>query len=142
METIQQKSAFRPSRGMVFIAALFVISVFIIALGRPAVGAPSHRLFASPEDALKTLIEAVQTKDDSAIDQIFGPSGKDLHSGDKVQDRAEFNELAPFPQRAPAIDEGYWGHSKDPKASFGPALCLQRNTPHPDPLPSEGRGDS
>ena len=94
METIQQKSAFRPSRGMAFIAALLLTAVFVFAWSMPVVGAPSQRLFSSPEDALKTLAEAVKAKDKSALDQIFGPSGKDLRSGDKVQDAAEFEELA------------------------------------------------
>ncbi len=94
METIQQKSVFRPSRGTVFIATLFVMAVFIFAWSMPAVGAPSQRLFYSPEDALKTLIEAVKAKDKTVLDQIFGPSGKDLRSGDEVQDAAEFKEFA------------------------------------------------
>jgi hypothetical protein len=94
METIQQKSVFRPSRGMVFITALLVMTVFIFAWSMPAVGAPSQRLFNSPEDALKTLIEAVKAEDKTVLDQIFGPSGKDLRSGDEVQDAAEFKEFA------------------------------------------------
>ena len=94
METIQQKSVFRPSRGMAFIAALFVIALFIFAGSMPAVGAPSQRLFSSPEDALKTLIEAVNAEDKTVLDQIFGPSGKDLRSGDAVQDAAEYKEFA------------------------------------------------
>lgn len=94
METIQQKSVFRSLRGMVFIAVLFVIAVFIFAWSMPAVGAQSQRLFSSPEDALKTLIEAVKAEDKTALDQIFWPSGKDLRSGDEVQDAAEFKEFA------------------------------------------------
>ena len=94
METIQHKSVFRPLPGMAFIAALFVIAVFIFAWSMPAVGAPSQRLFSSPEDALKTLIEAVKAKDKTVLDQIFGPSGKDLRSGDEVQEAAEFEDFA------------------------------------------------
>jgi hypothetical protein len=94
MEIIEQKSVFRPSRVMAFIATLFVIAVFIFAWSMPAVGAPSQRLFSSPEDALKILNEAVKAKDKTVLDQIFGPSGKDLCSGDEVQDVAEFDEFA------------------------------------------------
>jgi hypothetical protein len=79
---------------MAFIAALFVIAVFIFAWSMPAVGAPSQRLFSSPEDALKTLTEAVKAKDKTVLDQIFGPSGKDLRSGDEVQEAAEFEDFA------------------------------------------------
>ena len=94
METIQQKSAFRPSRGMAFIAALWVTAAIVFAWSMPALGAPSQRLFSSPEDALKALVEAVKAKDKAMLDQILGPSGKDLRSGDKVEDVAEFDELA------------------------------------------------
>jgi hypothetical protein len=79
---------------MASIAALFVIAIFIFAWSMPAVGAPSQRLFSSPEDALKTLIEAVKAEDKTVLDQMFGPSGKDLRSGDAVQDAAEFKEFA------------------------------------------------
>ena len=94
METIQQKSVFRPSRGMAFIAAFFVIAMFIFAWSMPVDGAPSQRLFSSPEDALKTLTEAVKANDKTMLDQIFGPSGKDLRSGDEVQQAAEFSDFA------------------------------------------------
>jgi hypothetical protein len=96
MKTIQQKSVFRPLRSMVFIAALFVIPIFIFASSMPALAAPSQRLFSSPEDAVKALTEAVSVKDNVALDQIFGPSGKDLRSGDEVQDAVEFAEFAKY----------------------------------------------
>ena len=79
---------------MAFIAALFVMAVFIFAWSMPAVGAPSQKLFSSPEAALKILIEAVKAEDKTVLDQIFGPSGKDLRSGDAVQDAAEYKEFA------------------------------------------------
>jgi hypothetical protein len=94
METIQQKSAFRPLRGMAFIAAFLVMMAVVFAGSMPVLGAPSQRLFNSPEDALKTLVEAVKTEDKAVLDQMFGPSGKDLRSGDEVQDAAEFKEFA------------------------------------------------
>jgi hypothetical protein len=94
METIQQKSVFHPSRGMTFIAASFVIAMFIFAWSMPVIGAPSQRLFSSPEDALKTLTEAIKVNDKTVLNQIFGPSWKDLCSGDEVQEAAEFNEFA------------------------------------------------
>jgi len=96
MKTIQQKSVFRLSRSMVFIITLFVTAMFIFALRLPAVAAPSQKLFSSPEDAVKALTEAVKAKDNAALDQIFGPSGKDLRSGDEVQDAVEFVEFAKY----------------------------------------------
>jgi hypothetical protein len=60
----------------------------------PAVAAPSQKLFSSPEAAVKALTAAVSAKDNTALDQIFGSSGKDLRSGDEVQDAVEFAEFA------------------------------------------------
>ena len=96
MKTIQQKSVFRFSRGMVFISALFVTAISILALSMPAFAAPSQKLFSSPEDAVKALNDAVNAKNSNALDKIFGPSGKDLRSGDEVQDAAEFVEFAKY----------------------------------------------
>jgi hypothetical protein len=96
MKTIQQNFVFRSLRRMVFITALFVIAMFIFASCMPAIAAPSQRLFSSPEDAVKALTEAVNAKDNTALDQIFGPSVKDLRSGDEVQDTIEFVELAKY----------------------------------------------
>jgi len=81
-------------RGMTVSAMLLVIAAVVFAWSMPAAGAPTQRLFSSPEDAVKALTDAVKAKDETAIDQIFGPSGKDLRSGDKVQDTAEYEELA------------------------------------------------
>ncbi len=92
METRRQKSLFRSSRSMVFIA-LLVFAGFIIAWTMPAMAA-SQKLFPTPEDALKGLVEAVKTHDKAALDQIFGPSSKELLSGDAVQDAAESEEFA------------------------------------------------
>jgi len=94
MGTIEHKPTCRPSQGIAFISLLLFTAVFVFAWTIPVAGAPSQRLFSSPEDALKTLTEAVKAKDKTVLDQIFGPSGKDLRSGDEVQDAAEFKDLA------------------------------------------------
>ncbi len=94
METKRQKSLFRSSRGMVFIAALLVCAAFIVAWSMPLLAAAPQQLFSSPEDALKGLVEAVKAKDKAALDQIFGPSAKDLRSSDDVQAAAEFEAFA------------------------------------------------
>ena len=93
-KTIQQNSAFHSLRRMIFMAALFVIGMLIFTWNMPAVAAPSQKLFLSPEDAVKALTEAVKANDKIMLDQIFGPYGKDLRSGDEVQDADEFVEFA------------------------------------------------
>ena len=93
METRRKKSFFYPSRGMVFIAALLICIAFIIAWSMPIMAAASQKLFSTPEDALKALVEAVKMRDKDALDQLFGPSAKDLRSSDEVQAAAEFEEF-------------------------------------------------
>ena len=46
----------------------------------------SERMFASPEEAIKTLQTATEAKDQSALTEIFGPEFQELLTGDKVQD--------------------------------------------------------
>jgi len=79
---------------MVFIAALLVIAVSVFVWSMPLMAAASQKLFSSPEDALKGLVEAVKAKDKAALDQIFGPFAKDLRSSDEVQAATEFEEFA------------------------------------------------
>jgi hypothetical protein len=45
-----------------------------------------QRLFASPNDAIKALQDAVQAKDKAALREIFGPEYSELSTGDEVQD--------------------------------------------------------
>jgi hypothetical protein len=94
MCTIEQKPVYRPSWENAFIALFLLTAVFVFAWIIPVSGAPLQSFFSSPEDALKSLTDAVKTKDKAALDQIFGPSGEELRSGDRVQDAAEFEELA------------------------------------------------
>jgi hypothetical protein len=52
----------------------------------PSQPAIDQRLFATPEDAVKALQNATQTKDALALRQIFGPDLQQLLTGDKVLD--------------------------------------------------------
>jgi hypothetical protein len=45
-----------------------------------------QRTFASPDDAVKALQMATQTKDTLAMQEMFGPSFQELLTGDRVQD--------------------------------------------------------
>lgn len=94
MDNMQGKSEFRSPRGMVLIAALLVAAAAVFSWSMPLIAAAPQKLFSSPEDALKGLVEAVKTHDKAALEQIFGPSAKDLRSGDDVQAAAEFDEFA------------------------------------------------
>ena len=94
MSTIEQKPACRFAWGMAFITLFLFTAIILFAGIKPAVGVPLQKLFSSPEDALKSLTSAVKAKDKDVLDQIFGPTGKELRSGDSIQDAAEFEDLA------------------------------------------------
>lgn len=93
METKEQKSLFRSTRGKGFIAAL-VVAALVFLGSVPLMASTAQKLFPTPEDALKGLVEAVKKHDKAALEQIFGPSWKDLRSSDDVQAAAEFDEFA------------------------------------------------
>jgi hypothetical protein len=93
MKTIERESAFSPGRSISLIAAFLAAATLVFAWSAGEAGATSQRLFPSPEDAVKALQVAAQAKDKAALEQIFGSSAKDLLSGDKVQDAAEFEEF-------------------------------------------------
>jgi hypothetical protein len=94
MEKVQRISLFRSLRGVPFIAVLVVAAALVASWSTPLMAEESQKLFASPEDALKGLVEAVKAHDKAAFRQIFGPSAKDLRSSDEVQAAAEFDKFA------------------------------------------------
>ena len=52
----------------------------------PQKSAVAQRLFASPDEAVKALLAAAESKDRAALREIFGPEVDELLTGDKVQD--------------------------------------------------------
>lgn len=75
------------------LAAIVVFSTVCFATHSMA-QQPSQRTFPSPEDAINALVTAVQSNDEKAMLDIFGPEGKQIvSSGDEVEDaqgRANF----------------------------------------------------
>src|ERR1700743_1214735 len=63
----------------------------ILPPGQPAA---SQETFDTPDDAVKSLLVACQAKDHADIKNIFRPAGKDLVSGDPVEDPKDFNDFA------------------------------------------------
>src|ERR1039458_1034930 len=60
-----------------------ILSVDLYAADQKPVVA--QRLFASPEDATKSLQAATAAKDNAALREIFGPEFRELLTGDEVQ---------------------------------------------------------
>jgi len=101
MKTIQESVIH--SRGMVFIVVLLMSTTLLFINASAA----SQKDFSSPEDALKSLVEAVKAKDRSALNEIFGPAAKELRSHDEVQAATEFEEFAKhLAENANLVKEG------------------------------------
>src|ERR1035438_9359342 len=60
----------------------------------PPTPAVAQRLFASPEDAVKALQAAAETKDHAAMREVFGSEFDQLVTGDKVQDADNAKQFA------------------------------------------------
>jgi len=72
--------------GALIIAAAF-IALFIF--GSAYAQTVKQRTFATPEEAVKALVEALKSNDAKAVEAIFGPGSRDiLLSGDPVADKA------------------------------------------------------
>lgn len=94
MRSVQKEFLFCLSRTLAFIVSLLAASTLVFAWSALEAAVAPQTVFSSPEDALKALVEAVKAKDKAALEQIFGPSAKDLRSSDEVQAAAESEEFA------------------------------------------------
>ena len=75
---------------------LIMATVFVALMisGPSQAETVKQRSFASPEEAVKALIEALKSKDIKALEAIFGPGSKDLvSSGDPVSDSARYDRF-------------------------------------------------
>lgn len=75
----------------------FVLLALIISLGAcnsNKTSKPSFRVFASPEEASTTLMEAAKSEDQNALLAIFGTESRAIiFSGDAVQDKAAVDKF-------------------------------------------------
>jgi hypothetical protein len=72
---------------------VILLSAVLMALVMPDLSqageAAKQRTFASPEEAVKALIDALKAEDTKALSAIFGPGSEDVvSSGDPVADKA------------------------------------------------------
>ena len=69
---------------------IIIFAVTLILLGSYQRADAQQKTFKTPEEAVKSLMEAVKANDTKALQAIFGPEGKEIGSSpDKVQDKAE-----------------------------------------------------
>ncbi len=62
--------------------------------GEEAKAGTEQKVFATPEDAMKALIEAANSGDRTAMHELFGPEATNLVTGDPVQDAANFKSFS------------------------------------------------
>ena len=79
-------------RGMIDLLGLVtaVASTIILIFSYPSGAAADlkQRTFTSPDEAVKTLMDSIRTKDTNGLLDIFGPTGKEIiFSGDEVADK-------------------------------------------------------
>jgi hypothetical protein len=92
--------------------ALLLISVLIVPLAfvqsRAGEEGPVQETFASPQEAVKALVEALKADDSKALAAIFGPGSEDvISSGDPVADKAEQERfLKSYEQKNRLVEEG------------------------------------
>jgi hypothetical protein len=71
-------------------AVLLSLAFIALVVCNPSLAATAkQRTFASPEEAVKAMVEALKSNDVKALEAIFGPGSRDLiSSGDPVADKA------------------------------------------------------
>ncbi len=71
-------------------ALLMAAALVVLVISAPSEAETvKQRTFASPEEAVKALVEALKSDDVKALEAIFGPGSRDiLLSGDPVADKA------------------------------------------------------
>ena len=73
--------------GTVLIAAVFIV---LVISGPCQAETGEQRTFASPDEAVKSLVGALKAEDTKMLAAIFGPGSEDIFSsGDPVADKAE-----------------------------------------------------
>jgi hypothetical protein len=74
----------------------------VLPAGQPAA---SQKTFATPDDAVKALVQACDAKDHAQLRKLFGPAGKDFVSGDPVEDENDFNAFTDAASQHAALEE-------------------------------------
>src|SRR5512134_1866510 len=75
---------------LVLALAFAVAAAFFAPDSSAATAKTKQKTFASPEEAVNALIDAIKTGDKAQLSAIFGPGSESLiSSGDDVRDKAE-----------------------------------------------------
>jgi hypothetical protein len=89
MHTYTRKNERWLLRFLCSVAVMTLVTVLSVPLQGYAAQA-RQKTFASPEEAVKALVDAVKADNMKELTAIFGPAGRDvLSSGDAIKDRAD-----------------------------------------------------
>jgi hypothetical protein len=87
---------------------LLLISILLVAVtfGTSLAVLQDQKTFASPDEAVKALMEAVKAEDVKVLSAIFGPGSEDLiSSGDPVADKAEHERFINLYEQKNKLEE-------------------------------------
>ena len=89
---------------LILVASALVVVFLTFNAGHAA--ALKQRGFASPEDAVKALVDALKSKDTKALSALFGPGSKDLvFSGDPVADKTRRERFVSYFEEKNRLEE-------------------------------------
>jgi DUF2950 family protein len=131
MATTWRMNSFDVRKTVLAILPLLVlVSVSLLRSG-PVIAAQQQAekqtLFTSPEEAMKTLVDAAKAKDRAALGEIFGPTSlQQLLSGDTVQDDREMDQFAAAVEKSAKLER-----VNDAKFTL---TIGERNWPFPIPI--------
>jgi len=91
-----------------------------------------HDTYATPDEGVKALLDAVQDKDHDGLKKIFGPAGRELVSGDPVEDENAYKLFAARTLEKAQIEE------RTPDMAI--LHIGQEDWPFPIPIVKNGEG--
>jgi len=96
------KDSFLKRWVMILISSLFVAVIFGTSLAM----LQDQKTFASPDEAVKAMMEALKAENVKVLSDIFGPGSEDLiSSGDPVADKAEHERFFNLYQQKNKVEE-------------------------------------
>jgi Protein of unknown function (DUF2950) len=102
--TYTKRNDSRVKLGLTLVASALVVVFLISNAGHAA--APKQKEFASAEDAVKALVDALKSNDTKALSALFGPDSTDLvSSGDPVADSGRRERFVSLYQQKNRLEE-------------------------------------
>jgi len=120
--------------GMYRYASIGIVTVAVAVLILPVFAQEvKQKVFGSPEEAMKTLVETVKAGDTKGMMAVLGPEGEDIiDSGDKVQDKdAQDRFVKAYQEKVDYVKE------KEDRVSV---IIGNDNWPFPIPIMKRGEG--